>query len=264
MPRSVLFSLCLIGGSLGCSAGGPPFRDAPPGKASALEGAYYFQVPHALHCKVRFGEVFLERSLDGRRNYFYLRVFGISRTGSLRIRSYQGRARRLGDILELRTRRCYIFGKRDWMEKTAPLERWACDHLIFRFQGPDNPKKRTVLRQAPWKPRDRTRFTRWFGRFDLHPMPRPGQAPAHFAGRIVHVYPDGKFIIWGKFADRKLKDGLRLKLLSPAGKHAGEGLVRKRVGDFIFASPPAGGFSRATRGGFATLARRPTAPGIFD
>ena len=246
-----------------CTAGGPPFRDAPAGETANVSGTYYFSPPRALYGRDMLGEVVFER--DRRRTdrvYFDLRILGRNNVGSIKMRSYRGRVRRLGDFIELRSKRCYIFGKRDLEDRLAPLERWDCDHLFFRFQSPDGFASRSVLKGAT---SERTRHSQWLGKFDLSPLPRPGALTekTYFAGQFFGAPLKGnRPVLWGSRAGERLRNGMELTVLTKSG--TGRLVVHSRPGDFLVTewkgSPP----GDAGHGTIAFTNKKPTIPGIFD
>lgn len=261
----------------GCSAGGPPFRDAPTGEAAGINGVYGFSLPLRFYRRLTLGELFLETpDRQPRRTHFNLRFAGIDRTDSLRVRSYQGRAYRLGGFLELRSARCYIYGKRDWEERLVPLERWDCPHLFFQFESRDHfaPGGSFVGVGG-----DRTIYSDWLGKFNPvalpHPLPRTGDGNGreyrrrdfsrgdYFIGRLIHDFGDGRLVVWGHEAGRMTVVDQKLAVLDERGDIAAEITVVSRPGDFLVAQKKPGG--PALSPGMQVFTRRHRRPGgLFD
>ena len=235
--------LCLQAAA--CSAGGPPFRADPPAPAAPFGGRFSFDLPVSVYASAQLGEVVLEPSTrDPDFTAFHLRFVGRTRDRSIRMRSYEGRAVVRGDTLELRSERCYLFGKRELEARLVPQERWDCHHLIFSFRSSDGFRRRLTLTAHPTSA---GRYADWLGHFDLVPLPLADGVPltrrvdrsrdAYFAGRVFETLPSGQVVVWGYRAGYLLKRG---DILEAAGK-AGAGVAGLRVishpGSFLITEP---------------------------
>lgn len=258
---------------LSCSVSGPPFRTAPDGEQVlpvTLESGYYRFVP-----KVSFfdgpqlGEVYFSqsKSREKSKGLFYLRILGRDRKGAIRVRQYEGHVARFGNQIELRSQRCYLFGKREWDDRMTPLKRWECDHLVFVFESATDFTRVETLEPVPDHPRHE--FSEWFEANPLQPMPAPIQTadatdrarkqksrPIYFAGQIFpvpagEILPDSAtVVVWGFNAGRVLRDGQTLEVHStpdsaePGNAFIGKLKIISRPGDFLlcsWVSPPSGG-----------------------
>ncbi|MCB1319555.1 MAG: hypothetical protein KDK34_04860, partial [Leptospiraceae bacterium] len=214
--QAISLFLLVSSGLVTCEASGPPYRHDSPGTAAPIVGAYRFQPPLQFYARNQRGAVYFEPG-RGRepRTYFYLRMLGMDNQGALRVRQYEGLAQitAQGQRLELRSERCYIFGKRLWIDRMSPLARWDCSHLVFDYEWPPAPdgSLRPIFPSGPHElQRD------WFSPVALVPMPvsefthNPEPAnpttPAHqtppegstygtgihFAGQIILLTPENR------------------------------------------------------------------------
>ena len=221
-----------------CSAKGPAFPDAPALERFDLEGPYRFDLSSKFYNKNLANEVSFEKSKrKPKKNYFVMRTLGQNLNGSIRQRSYKGLAYRLGkNIVELRTERCYIHGKRDWENRITPLERWDCDHLFFAYKSSSNFRIRDTLEPVET---ERAKYIEWFSPTALIPMPTSkasSKRPVYFAGQIISLEESPKtkqVIVWGHSAGRLLRDGQILRAQDEKGKSVGKLKVLSRPGDFI-------------------------------
>ena len=247
--------------TLVCSAGGPPFPRKPKNAESTkLEGAFRFTPGTPLYKDPMLGELYLEGPARSGGTYFRMRIMGRThRTRNIEMRSYEGRAWQKGNLLELRARRCYLYERKDWEERLAPKERWACDHLVFRFRSRDNFAGRDQLKGVPGP---YTIYSNWLGQMELTPLPypEPGQAPPvhaevpggieivnekevppekrekgpiYFGGQIAETTRDGRVVVWGYRADRRMENGMELTVLDKNYTKIGTLLIESRPGDIL-------------------------------
>lgn len=254
----------------GCSAGGPPFRDDPPAPGAPFGGRFAFDPPVRLHAGGTLGEVILEPAARNPEfTAFRLRIVGIAWDRTIRMRSYEGRAVLRDGALELRTDRCYLFGKREWEARMVPQERWACEHLIFSFLSPNGFQKRAPLQS---RSAERTRYGDWLGPLTLAPLPLADNAPLlrepdktrdpYFAGRIFELLPNGRIVVWGYRAGYLMKKGQVLLVTEPDGKPAGRLRIVSHPGDFLIAEPIDKG-PTFRRGQIAYTMTWPKSEGLF-
>ncbi|MCR9144737.1 MAG: hypothetical protein NXI24_21035 [bacterium] len=232
LTGTALLAIAVMAGA--CSVSGPPFRDAPTGETALpaiLEQGYYrFQPAISFFDGPQVGEVYFSstRSRENSRGLFHLRILGRDLKGAVRVRQYEGETHRFGERIELRAQRCYLFGKREWDDRLAPLKRWECDHLVFTFSSASNFERVGVLHPVP--DHERGEFSDWFRSEKLSPMPdralesggqagaKPKQAPIFFAGQIFPIAPgeilpdDATVVVWGYRAGRVLRDGQILQV----------------------------------------------------
>ncbi len=249
--------LALLMSAAGCSVSGPPFRDAPVGERALPAGLdrsfYRFRPKLAFFDGPQLGEVYFSsaRSKENPRGLFHLRVLGRDRKGAIRVRQYEGEVHRFEERIELRSERCYLFGKREWDDRMTPLKRWECDHLVFAFESPSNFAR--TERLYPVVDSVRGEFTEWFQATPLEPMPASeaiGDAadsdsqtrPIFFAGQIYPIPrgeslpDDAGVVVWGFQAGRLLRDGQILKVRgrSQGGADFTADLkIISRPGDFL-------------------------------
>lgn len=175
------------------------------------------------------------------------------------------------DRLELRTERCYLFGKREWEARMVPQQRWDCEHLIFTFQSQDNFRTRRALRGQPGA---RTRYADWLGRFDLVPLPRPDGTPLtrtvdrsrdpYFAGRVMEILENGRVVVWGYRAGFLLKRGAILELAEAGGVPVARLRIVSHPGSFLITEIVPGSSKRAIRRGQVAFTNTwPKAEGLF-
>ncbi len=238
------FSVLLIF-FLSCSAKGPPFPSLPEGMPLLKEGHFRFTPAVPFYESYQKGALSIEKSLHSAS--FTIRIVGKNRAGAIRIRSYEGTARNLGDILELRSEHCYVFGKRSWDDRLVPMERWDCDHLIFDFH--------TVSGRIVSVPTERTVYSDWFGAVELRPMPEKSV----FAGQILTLLDDGRFAAYGFHAGELLRGGQKLFVQDEAGKEVGAAMVEERIGDFVIARWESG----ERTGTVVYTTTQPSRPGLF-
>lgn len=295
-PRPVsvfLAGLLASFASIGClSAEGPPFPDAPQGELAPHPGPYRFDAAREFFDAGQLGEVYLEQT-RGREpeTLFTLRIYGRerpvrnsgevanpARAGDIRVRQYEGRAAFLPERrrLELRSERCYLFGKAAWTDRLAPLQRWDCDHLVFAFTSANDFAARGKLAPVAG---ERTQHTDWFAPTTLHPLPSASSQAPHFAGQIYEgplrmqtdaralrapggwsrvptpeeeALPGGAdAVVLGYGGARRLRDGNVLDALAADGRPAGRLEVIERPGDFILCR----WISRVPEAEFARLER---------
>jgi hypothetical protein len=241
-PLALTWTLSVVA----CSASGPPFRDAPTGELSPIESGYYrFDPAPQFFDDPLLGEVYFSRtrSRENPQSLFHMRMLGRDRKNAIRVRQYEGEVWRFGGRIELRARRCYLFGKREWDDKLTPLSRWECDHLIFTYESPSEFTRPDVLRPIADSPRGE--FTEWFQATPLHPMPSPAGAESlsdrriFFAGQIFPL-PAGELlpaeaqvVVWGYQGGRLLRDGQTLTVQDAQGQVQGRLKVVSRPGDFL-------------------------------
>lgn len=191
---------------------------------------------------------------------FRMRFAGQNPSGSIRVRSYEGRAY-WKDALELRPDRCYEFAKRSFEDRLTPVEGWDCEHMVFQFFPVDSTGPGLLVS----RPAENTIHADWLGTLQAVPLPR-----AHFAGQILATTKEGSTIVFGANAGKKLKDRQILEAWnvegSPLGKsqtpdsRAGELEVIERPGDFIIARWK----GQHGRANVALLREAPPARGIFE
>ena len=236
-----LVLLISFSGLITCSAKGPAFPNAPKAEgAMSLEGRYRFPLKVNFFYKSMLGELFLERSSgQKKKTYFTMRSFGLTRSKAIRLRSYEGLAHRIApDLMELRTNRCYLYGKDDWESRLAPMQRWDCDHLFFTYRSPSKFRKRERLMPIQSK---RTRYSNWFKPTPLEPIPLRVRGvgvrkPVFFAGQIIHLEESPKsklVIVWGNAGHDLLRNNQILTAQDDGGRVVGKLKVLSRPGDFI-------------------------------
>ncbi len=167
-----------------------------------------------------------------------MRILGRQPDGSLRLRQYEGEVHRLGARAELRSKRCYVFGKDQFEDRLTPLERWDCEHLYFVYESPSAFARRDTL--APIAT-ERTIYADWFAPAPLEPLPTVGEFAdrPHFAGQIAPLRPqespgeNADAVVWGYDAARRLRNGNILEALDEHGAVVGRLRVVARPGDFI-------------------------------
>ncbi len=207
----------------------------------SFTGSYSFTPPLPIIRGIPHGEVIFEPDIDPLKpTHFRMRVFGRNKNNDIRVRSYEGIAVRIAGDLELRCQRCYIFGKRDWEDRMVPIERWECAHLYFYFGRVDDGNGTLLWTSTQ---HERSRYADWYGQIVLHPLPdNPLLEEIAFAGQIVGVLNDGRVIIWGYKADKRLRNGQILRAVDKDGRRVGSLVVDSRPGDFVLAKwegPPA-------------------------
>lgn len=216
--------LCL---SLFCTAHGPPFPIQESTEPVTVSGRFRFK-PTTEWYQNGIGEVYIEKSRKPLVTYFRMAIVGTNRAGALRYRLYEGKVFRTGKIIELRGDKCYLFGRKVWSDRSVPLERWDCDHLIFAFHpGPGGGLKGIQT--------ERTAESDWFGPVDLIPLPQQGRA--HFAGQSIGLTDNGQIVIYGYLASKLLRNGHPLHLTDETGRPVGTATVSERIGDIIFITP---------------------------
>jgi len=190
-----------------------------------------------------------------------MRFAGVNPSGSIRVRSYEGRAYWKQEFVELRPDRCYEFAKRSFEDRLTPVEGWDCDHMVLQFHPVENTNGPGLMVSRPG---EYTVFSDWLGTLQAVPLPA-----AHFAGQILTT-EDNKTIVFGANAGKKLRDKQILEAWeiessplgkSPApGRRTGDLEVIERPGDFIITSwkGPAG------KANVAVLRESPPAKSIFD
>lgn len=220
-----------------CSANGPPYRDAPPGAPSKIDGNYQFSPALAFFQGARFGEIaFRQTRADQPETLFFLRVLGRDDENVIRLRQYEGRAVSVDGHIELRSERCYLFGKRAFDDRLTPLERWDCEHLLFPYAGPVEASGRIVLRPID---AERGDGSAWFQATELLALPQSSRGAAHFAGQIVarkeqeSLPEDADVVVWGFEGAERLRNGNVLDAEDSAGRPAGRLRVIARVSDFV-------------------------------
>ncbi len=240
--RFLLLSPLLIAGSLAgpaCAAGGPPFRDAPAGEALPQSLVYRFKPTLPFYGPGQLGEVVFENTNQRTpRTLFYLRILGRQTDGSLRLRQYEGEVHRSGARAELRSKRCYVFGKNQFEDRLVPLERWDCEHLHFVYESPSAFARRDVL--VPINT-ERTVYADWFAPAPLEPLVVAGEYAdqPYFAGQLAPLRPretpgeNADAVVWGYEAARKLRNGNILEVAREDGRVVGRLRVISRPGDFI-------------------------------
>ena len=220
---------------------GPVFPSLPRDKAVPLAGRYIFPVKVPFYKKNLLGELVLEKSKNSygtrRKTYFSMRVLGQNLQDSIRVRSYEGLAYQINpNIMELRSERCYVSGKRDWEDRLIALEKWNCDHLFFSYESPSNFARRETLRSVQT---DRTRYSDWFLPEKLIPIPFKRASLKNlvfFAGQIIPLEDTLKtklVVVWGYQGARLLREGDILTAQDETGEKVGEMKVISRPGDFI-------------------------------
>ncbi len=221
-----------------CTAKGPSFPNAPPAEPPPLAGHYRFALSRDFYYKNLLGELYLERARSRKAKLrFYMRSLGQNHQDAIRVHSYEGLAYNLGKgIMELRSERCYLFGKRDWEGRMSPLARWDCDHLFFAFHSPSQFRRREILK--PMRT-ERTKYSDWSNPTDLVPLPLGSKSlskQAYFAGQIIHLDESpksGLVLVWGNSGGSLLRDGQILQAQNEQAKSVGKLRVLSRPGDFI-------------------------------
>ncbi len=237
ISAATLLPIFLLLMALYCSAKGPPFADQSGGQALNLEGRYRFTPNLRFFSRHQRGELVLEKGRGKKKkSYFFLRIFGLNREGALRLRSYEGLAYRNGQRAELRAKRCYLYGKRDWEARLVPLERWDCEHLFFVYYSASDFTKREIL--LPQEAAE-SRYSDWFRAAPLIPMPAGFpklKQKIFFAGQIIEPQERAQpnlAVVWGYKAGRLLRKGQILKAQNEEGRQVGKLKVLSRPGDFI-------------------------------
>lgn len=242
-----------------CSASGPPVPPVPASQLDrfGLEGVFFFRPGAELYRRNLHGELVLETSYARpEKGHFKLRIVGRKRSGAIRLRSYEGRAYiRPDGLLELYSRTCFEFGKRDWTDRLTPLRSWTCDHLVFQFNT-DELAGAGVLRGTA---SDRTKRANWLGRFDLVRLPH--RVRSAFSGQVLGRTASGQVVVWGHEAGKKVRDGTALRLLDGYGRQIGRLRVKSRPGDFLLCDEE-GGATRAGRIAYTT--QKIKRGGLFD
>ncbi|MBX7058598.1 MAG: hypothetical protein K1X75_11080 [Leptospirales bacterium] len=223
-----------------CSAGGPPFRSAPAGAPAGLQGSYAFHPALPFFKSDQRGEVYF-RSAHSRqpKTLFFLRVFGRDDEDVIRVRQYEGSAIEVEGRLELRSERCYLFGKRNLDDRLTALERWDCDHLIFAFARQANQVGGALLQPLTV---ERSEFSNWFQMQPLFPLPlsNSGASPAHFAAQVIAIREEQSLpenadvVVWGMYATELTRNGNVLEAEDGEGRPAGRLRIVARVSDFLF------------------------------
>lgn len=256
--RSIRFAL-LMAVLVSCSAKGPPYTPVPGEllEPFPLKGIFFFRPGAALYRRSLRGEVVLEPSYaQPKKGHFKMRIVGRKRSGAIRMRSYEGRAYLRPDgLLELYSRHCFEFGKRDWSDRLTPLRSWTCDHLVFQFKTNDL-SRAGILRGTAT---ERTRHADWLGRFDLIRLPR--RIKPAFSGQVLGETAAGQWVVWGYDAGKKVRDGTPLRLLDGYGRQIGRLRVKSRPGDFLLCDVE-GGAVRSGRVAYTT--RKIKRGGLFD
>lgn len=208
-----------------CRANGPVFPGMEKGSPVLEAGSFRFS-PALFFYNGQTGEIAFEE--HGEEKLFRMAVAGRNARDSIRMRVYEGRAAGRSGGIELRSERCYIFGKREWTDRLIPLERWDCDHLVFFLKG--NGPDRYVSEAS-----DRTSYSEWYGAFESTRLPFPGFTGVAWSGQIMEKLSDGRSGIWGVGAQDRLRSGMRLRALDEEGKACGDLIADEIVGDFVTA-----------------------------
>ncbi len=165
---------------------------------------------------------------------------GRTQTNSVEIRTYEGYAYRRGDNLELWSRNCFLYKKKDWEAETVPVKSWRCDHLIFAFQSPSNFRKREALLKVSKKI---TSHSDWldFGKLyaalpgnDESSRLNTFKNPFYFTGQVIPLEEDpNTVVVWSYRAYKLVRDGDMLQTLDERGLAGPKLKVISRIGDFI-------------------------------
>ncbi|MBE7440762.1 MAG: hypothetical protein HS115_20130 [Spirochaetales bacterium] len=223
LSRSFLvFSFLLIG----CTAGGPPFKDRE-GVAAEWKGRYTFRPPLPYYERI-VGEVTFTGSRTG--TDFVLRMVGFQGAAvegplaletPVRMRHWEGQAYEHDGHLELRAVGCYEFGRTGIEERQAPLQGFSCDHLLLAFVDERPIRLRGVKIRA-------SRDSDWFGPIDLIPQPE-----SFYGAQVLSSLNDGRSVAYGLGAPRVLRKGARLR--GPEGQTL---QVESIPGDLVILSGP--------------------------
>jgi hypothetical protein len=255
----IQFFFCFVASA--CTPSGPPF---PPPNALKVPDAMT-GVPYMLYSDVPFyrkaqvSELVFEPC--SRESCFRMRFAGVNPSGSIRVRSYEGRAY-WKDYVELRPDRCYEFAKRSFEDRLTPVEGWDCDHLVFQFHPVENTQGPGLMVSRPG---EYTVHSDWLGTLQAVPLPQ-----AYFAGQVLPVEGEPRTIVFGANAGKKLRDKQILEAWqiesAPLGKapaadrRTGQLEVLERPGDFVLTTwkgPPG-------QANVVILREAPPAKSIFD
>ena len=222
-----------------CIAKGPVYKNLPVSIAFPVEGRFRFKLRKGAYFKNLAGEVIFEKNTASspKKTYFKITTVGLNLGGAIREHVYEGLAYLTEDnIVELRSDRCYLFGKKDWEDRMVPLERWDCDHIFLTFKSDTNFTKREKLERVIT---NRTKKTEWMKIKSLTPMPLPLNKitlknQIYFAGQVlpISIEEDDLAIVWGENAGRLLRDGQLLNVQDEVGLDVGKLKVLSRPGDF--------------------------------
>ena len=271
--RTLLFCglLFAVVSVVSCSAPGPvvPPWQGESVKPAVLPKRLFFEPSHPFFRHLNAGAVYFKKirrrgTQEHLRTDFRMQVLGQMADGSVRLRSFEGTALQSAqdpDLLELDSQRCYTFAKRFWEDRLRPIERWTCDHLVFRFQR-DGALAWKTLRD------ERSLSTEYLGNLRME-APAILQKQHYFSGRLIALsklikqdrrietktetklapldknvtskIADADLLIWSKDAGSLLRDGQTLSALDQDGNTLGRLRVLSRPGDFVLArwiTPP--------------------------
>lgn len=248
---------------------GPPYPFLEDAGGFRPEGRYRFTPSVRFYRRGLVGEIIFQKGKQN-RHYFMLRVAGVKQNYAIRVRQYEGDVVSVAGGIELYSRRCYIFGKRDWEERLWPMERWDCDHIVFRMRPADD-----FETTGAWVgySDERTKQSDWFQLKRIDPMVPENpdshkKTPPVFAGQILSGMDATRVIVYGYHAGKILKKNQKLTVTTPDGKIAGRLSVESRPGDFLICKwqEPiiSDGDPNAAIGLIAYTYDRETSPGIFS
>jgi hypothetical protein len=221
--------------------------------AAMIDGQFRFLPSLAFYPDTNAGEIIFETSKRHERTYFRMAVAGMTRSGSIRIRVYNGRAYRIGERIELRAGDCFLFGKRKYDHRLSPIENWNCGHLVFAFRSGSGELESISD--------ERTSRSEWFGPIRARPV--TDLKGAFFAGQVFALLEDGRLTVYAYRASKLLRNGQRLSLHDSHNQPVGMATVEERIGDIVIvrAERP---FMKESLPLIAYTTKKPDYGGLFE
>lgn len=109
---------------------------------------FYFPVYSQIYKENLTGELILQEktNVETEENQkirvskltFNLRIISKNRNEHIRIREYRGNVYYNGDMLDLHSKDCYTYAKKNYSDRFYIIEGWDCDHMIFLLKKQGN------------------------------------------------------------------------------------------------------------------------------
>ncbi|MBW7858059.1 MAG: hypothetical protein H3C43_07195 [Leptonema sp. (in: Bacteria)] len=235
---------------ISCSVPGPVIQQPSSTERFDLPGVgrqtgvstWRFTAGNSSWKDIRLGELVLYRKSTVRPDSgFELRIVANTLQQSLRIKRYIGKVHRQGSVLTLYVDRCYIYGKRQELDKIVPLEGWNCDHLAFRFEVSSNQLLRVKSYQLAENEYTKIDQTDWYYVTSAtHLSSYPATKTENFtnlvwAGQLLNQ--DNQISYFGFDASRFLRPNDQLLLFNTEGKQIGSTKIVEVIDDIVVVEP---------------------------
>ncbi len=214
------------------------FGDLPKDQKSV---SFYFDVYSQIYRENLIGELILEektyveaeekQKVRVSKLSFILRIVSKNRNKHIRIREYRGNVFFNKDLLDLHSKDCYTYAKKEYTDRFYITEGWDCDHLIFLLKKQERlffiNQHNKLYQTLDQENQKRIFFTNWFKSNDIYIYPE--LINKKWYGKYIDSTEE-YYIFYGKDAEKYINPKKGVKIY-PSNKTIN---VSSIIGDFVF------------------------------